>query len=97
MLNFSVNISMIFFFMSCSFYFYMYKYILLTLLSLEFISLSLIFNMYNLFIQMDSNIIMILYMMVFSICEGVLGLSLLVMYIRLDGEDMLDLMNLILW
>nr|YP_002265519.1 NADH dehydrogenase subunit 4L [Sphaerius sp. BT0074]ACF35091.1 NADH dehydrogenase subunit 4L [Sphaerius sp. BT0074] len=70
------------------------KHLLLMLLSLEFIVLSLYYflmvylNMYNYEYYFS------LMFLVFSVCEGVLGLSILVSLIRTHGNDYFQLMNI---
>nr|WRQ18130.1 NADH dehydrogenase subunit 4L [Coproporus sp.] len=72
------------------------KHFLLMLLSLEFIILSLYFNMcvYLSFFNYEFYFTMIF--MTMSVCEGALGLSLLVSMIRNFGSDYFQLFNL-LW
>nr|WRY72444.1 NADH dehydrogenase subunit 4L [Typhlocyba bilaminata] len=71
------------------------KHILLCLISLEFIVLSL-FLLILLFCLMSTYTFYIyLIMMTFFVCEGVLGLSILVYMIRFHGNDYL--MSMYLW
>lgn len=82
----TVLLILIFFFGVLSFV-YSYKHLLNILLSLEFIVLSLFlilffylnFNRYELYFS--------IYFLSFSVCEGVLGLSILVSIIRTHGND----------
>nr|AND96435.1 NADH deshydrogenase subunit 4L [Onthophagus sp. BMNH679869] len=72
------------------------KHLLLMLLSLEFIILGLFFN---LFIYMSFYYYEYFFSMVFltmSVCEGALGLSILVSLIRTHGNDYFNTFN-ILW
>nr|ARH53904.1 NADH dehydrogenase subunit 4L [Lampyris noctiluca] len=72
------------------------KHLLLMLLSLEFIVLSLYFGLYmvvSLF-SYEYNFMMIFLTM--SVCEGALGLSILVSMIRSFGNDYFQSFN-ILW
>nr|YP_009499402.1 NADH dehydrogenase subunit 4L [Ganisa cyanogrisea]AWT58433.1 NADH dehydrogenase subunit 4L [Ganisa cyanogrisea] len=64
-----------------------HKHLLIVLLSLEFIVLSLFFIMmvYLSFINYDLYMLMVF--LVFSVCEGSLGLSILVSMIRSHGND----------
>nr|SPP23390.1 NADH dehydrogenase subunit 4L [Archon apollinus] len=64
-----------------------HKHLLVVLLSLEFIVLSIFFFlvMYLNFIQYDMYMLMIF--LLFSVCEGALGLSILVSMIRTHGND----------
>nr|YP_009186005.1 NADH dehydrogenase subunit 4L [Tetartopeus terminatus]ALO71201.1 NADH deshydrogenase subunit 4L [Tetartopeus terminatus] len=72
------------------------KHFLSMLLSLEFIVLSLYFNLfiYLSFFSFEFYFSMIFLTM--SVCEGALGLSILVMMIRSHGNDYFKSFNL-LW
>nr|YP_010852947.1 NADH dehydrogenase subunit 4L [Darpa inopinata]WGM81100.1 NADH dehydrogenase subunit 4L [Darpa inopinata] len=64
-----------------------HKHLLIMLLSLEFIVLSLylLLMFYLSFIEFDMYMIMVF--LVFSVCEGALGISILVSMIRSYGND----------
>nr|YP_010274848.1 NADH dehydrogenase subunit 4L [Gerosis phisara]YP_010968389.1 NADH dehydrogenase subunit 4L [Gerosis sinica]UJV31541.1 NADH dehydrogenase subunit 4L [Gerosis phisara]WNO18704.1 NADH dehydrogenase subunit 4L [Gerosis sinica] len=64
-----------------------HKHLLIMLLSLEFIVLSiyLIMMFYLSFIAFDMYLLMVF--LVFSVCEGALGISILVSMIRSHGND----------
>ncbi|YP_008757630.1 NADH dehydrogenase subunit 4L (mitochondrion) [Spodoptera litura] len=72
-----------------------YKHLLIVLLSLEFIVLSIFFFLltYLIFIEYDMYILMLF--LVFSVCEGALGLSILVSMIRPQGNDYFQSFNLL--
>nr|AWV83909.1 NADH dehydrogenase subunit 4L [Tettigades distanti] len=72
------------------------KHIMLSLLSLEFIILSLfcIFSITVTIMVYESY--MMLMFLTFSVCEGVVGLSILVTMIRSHGNDHLSSINLFL-
>nr|YP_010389744.1 NADH dehydrogenase subunit 4L [Issikiopteryx taipingensis]UPU95820.1 NADH dehydrogenase subunit 4L [Issikiopteryx taipingensis] len=72
-----------------------YKHLLIILLSLEFIVLSLFFFMMLMLMMMDYNMYMLMVFLVFSVCEGVLGLSILVSMIRTHGNDYFQSFNLL--
>nr|QWK45268.1 NADH dehydrogenase subunit 4L [Phyllothelys breve] len=63
------------------------KHLLMTLLSLEFIVLILFVIMYNFVMLMSSELYMTMFFLSFAVCEGVLGLSILVSMIRTHGND----------
>nr|WGT92212.1 NADH dehydrogenase subunit 4L [Dicerapanorpa magna] len=71
------------------------KHLLVTLLSLEFIVLSLFFIlfMYLNFYNYETYFSMMF--LVFSVCEGVLGLSILVSMIRTHGNDFFQSFNIL--
>nr|YP_010564301.1 NADH dehydrogenase subunit 4L [Elophila turbata]UYX62311.1 NADH dehydrogenase subunit 4L [Elophila turbata] len=71
-----------------------YKHLLIVLLSLEFIVLSIFFFMLILFLNIDYEMYMLMVFLVFSVCEGVLGLSILVFMICTHGKDYFQSLNL---
>nr|YP_010610859.1 NADH dehydrogenase subunit 4L [Sahlbergotettix salicicola]WAP91680.1 NADH dehydrogenase subunit 4L [Sahlbergotettix salicicola] len=71
------------------------KHILLCLLSLEFIILSLLYMILIYCLLFKYSIYIYLFFMTFYVCEGVLGLSVLVCLIRSHGNDYLN--SLFLW
>nr|QTZ20314.1 NADH dehydrogenase subunit 4L [Spodoptera ochrea] len=72
-----------------------HKHLLIVLLSLEFIVLSIFFFflVYLIFIEYDMYMLMLF--LVFSVCEGALGLSILVSMIRTHGNDYFQSFNLL--
>nr|QNP10106.1 NADH dehydrogenase subunit 4L [Tympanogaster modulatrix] len=72
------------------------NHLLLMLLSLEFIILSLYFNMFVYLSYFDNEFYFVMIFMTMSVCEGALGLSLLVSMIRSHGNDYFSSFN-ILW
>nr|QHW07037.1 NADH dehydrogenase subunit 4L [Choreutis emplecta] len=71
------------------------KHLLIVLLSLEFMVLVLYFFMLILFSYSDYNMYMLMVFLVFSVCEGALGLSILVSMIRTHGNDYFQSYNLL--
>nr|QOX09886.1 NADH dehydrogenase subunit 4L [Limassolla sp. XZ-2020] len=71
------------------------KHILLSLISLEFLVLVLLFLVLIFCLMYEYNYYMFLIMMTFYVCEGVLGLSVLVYMIRSYGNDYL--LSMFLW
>nr|YP_010464336.1 NADH dehydrogenase subunit 4L [Opatrum subaratum]UUL71713.1 NADH dehydrogenase subunit 4L [Opatrum subaratum] len=63
------------------------KHLLLMLLSLEFIVLSVYFLMFFYLSQAGNEYFFSMVFLTFSVCEGVLGLSILVSLIRTHGND----------
>nr|ADE18517.1 NADH dehydrogenase subunit 4L [Bombyx mandarina]ADE18556.1 NADH dehydrogenase subunit 4L [Bombyx mandarina]ADE18686.1 NADH dehydrogenase subunit 4L [Bombyx mandarina] len=63
------------------------KHLFVVLLSLEFIVLSIFFFFFFLLIFIDYDMYMLMVFLVFSVCEGSLGLSILVSMIRSHGND----------
>nr|AFP16941.1 NADH dehydrogenase subunit 4L [Ischalia sp. BMNH 840493] len=63
------------------------KHLLLMLLSLEFIMLSVFFNLVIYLSNMDFEYFFLMVYIIFCVCEGVLGLSILVSLIRTHSND----------
>lgn len=87
MKNFSIIFIVYIFFIGGIIFVSYRKHLLIILISLEFIVLNLFYliNMY--FIYMNyQNYFSVIYL-IFSVCEGVLGLSILVSLIRSHGND----------
>nr|AQM40183.1 NADH dehydrogenase subunit 4L [Diestramima tibetensis] len=63
------------------------KHLLATLLSLEFIVLGLFFMLFNYLNYMNCELFFTMVFLTFSVCEGALGLSILVSMIRTHGND----------
>nr|URX54431.1 NADH dehydrogenase subunit 4L [Glyptotermes sp. 16 AB-2022a] len=63
------------------------KHLLITLLSLEFLVLSLFVTIYFYLCLFNYELYFIMFFLVFSVCEGALGLSILVSMIRGFGND----------
>nr|WIL79922.1 NADH dehydrogenase subunit 4L [Pieleus irregularis] len=72
------------------------KHLLMMLLSLEFMVLSLFMGLFFFFNLMMYEYYFSLIFLTFSVCEGALGLSLLVSMIRSHGNDYFQTFN-ILW
>nr|ALO76967.1 NADH deshydrogenase subunit 4L [Scraptia sp. SCR03] len=72
------------------------KYFLLMLLSLEFITLSLYFGLFLTFSMFLNEFFFLMMFLTFSVCEGALGLSILVSLIRVYGNDNFQSFN-VLW
>nr|ATL23294.1 NADH dehydrogenase subunit 4L [Sympiezomias velatus] len=63
------------------------KHLLLMLLSLEFSVISLYIGMFFLLSSMDYEFFFSMIYLTLSVCEGALGLSLLVLMIRVHSND----------
>nr|ACY09473.1 NADH dehydrogenase subunit 4L [Aphidius gifuensis]WLE65024.1 NADH dehydrogenase subunit 4l [Aphidius gifuensis]WLE65037.1 NADH dehydrogenase subunit 4l [Aphidius gifuensis]WLE65063.1 NADH dehydrogenase subunit 4l [Aphidius gifuensis]WLE65076.1 NADH dehydrogenase subunit 4l [Aphidius gifuensis] len=90
-----MNLKIFFFISSCFMYSYYYKHILLTLISLEFMMVNMIYNLYYLMMINEINLFMITIFLGISVCESVLGLSLLINLVRLSGNDYNNNMKLL--
>nr|AXS65737.1 NADH dehydrogenase subunit 4L [Staphylinoidea sp. 8 KM-2017] len=72
------------------------KHFLVMLLSLEFIVLSLYLNLYYYLMEFNNEYYFSMIFLTMSVCEGALGLSILVSMIRTHGNDYFKTFNL-LW
>nr|YP_010987365.1 NADH dehydrogenase subunit 4L [Lednia tumana]QCF39719.1 NADH dehydrogenase subunit 4L [Lednia tumana]WOL43208.1 NADH dehydrogenase subunit 4L [Lednia tumana] len=63
------------------------KHLLLTLLSLEFMVLSMFFMLYMYLNLTNFEVFFAMVFLTFSVCEGALGLAILVSMIRTHGND----------
>nr|YP_010327138.1 NADH dehydrogenase subunit 4L [Asota caricae]YP_010329898.1 NADH dehydrogenase subunit 4L [Asota paliura]UNP54465.1 NADH dehydrogenase subunit 4L [Asota caricae]UNP54647.1 NADH dehydrogenase subunit 4L [Asota paliura] len=72
-----------------------HKHLLIVLLSLEFIVLSIFFFMLIFFSYIEYDMYMLMVFLVFSVCEGALGLSILVSMIRTHGNDYFQGFNML--
>nr|YP_010502871.1 NADH dehydrogenase subunit 4L [Doratura homophyla]UXD78635.1 NADH dehydrogenase subunit 4L [Doratura homophyla] len=70
------------------------NHIFLCLVSLEFIIVSLLLMFMYYLLMYGSGLYVMIILMVFFVCEGVLGLSVLVSMIRCYGNDYLNSMSL---
>uniref|UniRef100_A0AAU6PBW7 NADH-ubiquinone oxidoreductase chain 4L n=1 Tax=Complanledra complana TaxID=3078487 RepID=A0AAU6PBW7_9HEMI len=68
----------------------MRKHTLMSLLSLEFMMMSNLIMIMMLCLMMKFSLYLFLFMMTMLICEGVLGLSVLVNMIRCHGNDFMN-------
>nr|YP_010326995.1 NADH dehydrogenase subunit 4L [Peridea elzet]UNP54243.1 NADH dehydrogenase subunit 4L [Peridea elzet] len=72
-----------------------HKHLLIILLSLEFIVLGMFFFLLIFLMFLDYNMYMLMVFLVFSVCEGSLGLSILVSLIRTHGNDYFQSFNML--
>nr|ANZ54423.1 NADH dehydrogenase subunit 4L [Hieromantis kurokoi] len=72
-----------------------HMHLLIVLLSLEFMVLSIFFFFQYMMMYMEYEMYMMMVFLVFSVCEGALGLSILVSMIRTHGNDYFQSFNLL--
>lgn len=87
MLTFLIFINIFIFFIGVFSFVFSYKHLLNILLRLEFIVLSLFIFLFIYLNFISYEQYFRIYFLVFSVCEGVLGLSILVSIIRSHGND----------
>nr|YP_010600865.1 NADH dehydrogenase subunit 4L [Binodoxys communis]WAL07396.1 NADH dehydrogenase subunit 4L [Binodoxys communis] len=90
----NLNLSMYMFISSCFMFSYFYKHILLTLISLEFMMINMIYNIYFTMLMNEINLFFIAIFLAIAVCESVLGLSLLIHLVRLSGNDYTNNMSM---
>nr|AXS65757.1 NADH dehydrogenase subunit 4L [Tenebrionoidea sp. 21 KM-2017] len=73
-----------------------HKHLLLMLLSLEFIVLSIYLELFIYLGTIGNEYFFSMVFLVFTVCEGVLGLSILVSMIRTHGNDYFQSLS-VLW
>lgn len=70
---------------------------ILTIIILEFIIVSVFFNIYLILIIIERNFYLIIIFLTIGVCEGALGLSLIVIIVRFYGNDYLNSISLLKW
>nr|YP_010596105.1 NADH dehydrogenase subunit 4L [Ectomocoris horridus]WAJ48437.1 NADH dehydrogenase subunit 4L [Ectomocoris horridus] len=75
----------------------MRKHLLLTLLSLEFLSMCLYIVLFSFLFFCSSSYYFLLVYLVFIVCEGALGLGILVSMIRSHGNDHISGLSILGW
>nr|QLY90132.1 NADH dehydrogenase subunit 4L [Trichostegia minor] len=71
------------------------KHLLIILLSLEFIMLNLFFLIYLYTMMLGNSVYFMILFMVLTVCEGVLGISILMYMIRIFGNDYLRIFSVL--
>nr|YP_010422516.1 NADH dehydrogenase subunit 4L [Penthe kochi]USG58931.1 NADH dehydrogenase subunit 4L [Penthe kochi] len=72
-----------------------HKHLLMMLLSLELIVLSIYLGLFIYMSLIGNDYFFSMIFLSFSVCEGVLGLSLLILLIRTHGNDYFQSLNLL--
>nr|YP_010373794.1 NADH dehydrogenase subunit 4L [Bryanellocoris orientalis]UPI55321.1 NADH dehydrogenase subunit 4L [Bryanellocoris orientalis] len=80
-------------FVFCSFR----KHLLIMLFSIEYLVICLFVLFYMILVLYSFDLSVILYYLVFSVCEGSLGLGVLVNMIRSHGNDLLMSLSILSW
>nr|YP_009127010.1 NADH dehydrogenase subunit 4L [Peirates fulvescens]AHH93127.1 NADH dehydrogenase subunit 4L [Peirates fulvescens]AHH93153.1 NADH dehydrogenase subunit 4L [Peirates atromaculatus] len=75
----------------------MRSHLLLTLLSLEFLSMCLYISMFSFLFTHNFSYYFLLVYLVFVVCEGVLGLGILISMIRSHGNDYISGLSILGW
>nr|QQH14398.1 NADH dehydrogenase subunit 4L [Metallus mai] len=71
------------------------KYLLMILLTLEFMVLLIYFQMMIFLSMFEMELFFSMFFLVFSVCEGVLGLSILVLMVRMNGNDFFQILSIL--
>lgn len=72
---------------------FIYKFILVVLIVVELIILNISLIIYIVFRLVNLEVF-IIYYLVFRVCEGVLGLTLLILIVRFHGNELYYLFNI---
>nr|YP_010736669.1 NADH dehydrogenase subunit 4L [Tessaromerus quadriarticulatus]WEM32420.1 NADH dehydrogenase subunit 4L [Tessaromerus quadriarticulatus] len=75
----------------------MHKHLLQTLLILEFLVLIMFLMMFFMILIMGYEMYYSLLFLIFTVCEGALGLSILVNLVRNQGNDFISSMSVLSW
>nr|AZL93382.1 NADH dehydrogenase subunit 4L [Pimpla luctuosa] len=94
---FDYILSLYMFMITCFMFSYYYKHLMLTIISLEFIMISVFFNMFIILMVLESNLYLMIVFLTMGVCEGALGLSLIVLIVRFYGNDYMNSMSLMKW
>nr|YP_009754538.1 NADH dehydrogenase subunit 4L [Myrmus lateralis]QIN90646.1 NADH dehydrogenase subunit 4L [Myrmus lateralis] len=73
------------------------KHILLTLFSLEYMVLVLFLLLFTFMMYFGYEMYFILVFLTFTVCEGALGLGVLVNMVRSHGNDLLSSFSILSW
>nr|UPL65723.1 NADH dehydrogenase subunit 4L [Enoplops sibiricus] len=73
------------------------KHLLMTLFSLEYLVLVIFLTLFIFLLTFGFELYFIMVFLVFSVCEGALGLGVLVNMIRSHGNDLLSSMSILSW
>nr|AST10242.1 NADH dehydrogenase subunit 4L [Italochrysa insignis] len=92
----NMGLSFVMFFSGVIVYVLKRKHLLSTLLSLEFIVLSLFYLLFMMYLNYNYEHYFTMIFLVFSVCEGCLGLSILVSMIRTHGNDYFQSFNILM-
>nr|YP_010310357.1 NADH dehydrogenase subunit 4L [Paramarcius puncticeps]UMY75892.1 NADH dehydrogenase subunit 4L [Paramarcius puncticeps] len=74
-----------------------HKHLLLSLFSLEFLSINLFLVFFLFLYCFGYELYFIMIFLVFIVCEGSLGLAIIVNMIRSHGNDLLSSMSILSW
>nr|UPI55373.1 NADH dehydrogenase subunit 4L [Manocoreus sp.] len=93
-----MNFTILFMFFSGVIVFsFTHKHLLMTLFSLEYLVLVLFLSMFILLLSFGFELYFILLFLTFTVCEGALGLGILVNMIRSHGNDLLSSLSILSW
>nr|UPL65217.1 NADH dehydrogenase subunit 4L [Megaris sp.] len=74
-----------------------FKHFLLMLISLEWMMLTLFLMIFYSYMMLNYEFYFMLYFLVFMVCEGVLGLSILVNIVRTHSNDYISCISVLKW
>nr|AZL93086.1 NADH dehydrogenase subunit 4L [Amblyjoppa sp. ZJUH_2016002] len=90
-------VSLYLYMISCFMLSYFYKHLLLTVISLEFMMIFLVYNMFTILIIIQSSLYLMIMFLTVAVCEGALSLSLIVLLVRFYGNDYINSLVILKW
>nr|YP_009488362.1 NADH dehydrogenase subunit 4L [Metasalis populi]AWD31621.1 NADH dehydrogenase subunit 4L [Metasalis populi] len=72
-------------------------HLLLTLISIEFLMIIIYMIMFHFFLIFSNDLYFLILFLVMLVCEGSLGLSILICLIRCHGNDLVNSLYMMLW
>lgn len=76
---------------------YFFKHLLLILICLELIITFIFFNLFKILLLFEFNLFYLIFFLIIIVCEGALGLTLIVVLVRFKGNDYLNSLSLLKW
>nr|AZL93305.1 NADH dehydrogenase subunit 4L [Hypsicera sp. ZJUH_2016019] len=95
--NFNYLLTLYMYMISIFILIYYKSHMLLMIISLEFIMMSVFFNMFVIYDYLEIKLNNLIIFMSLVVCEGGLGLSLVVLMVRIYGNDYLNSLSITKW
>nr|ACJ69608.1 NADH dehydrogenase subunit 4L [Schlettererius cinctipes] len=92
--NYNVILCLFMFICSLMIMFTVYEHFLMMLVGIEFLMLSLTYEFFIYLNLIDLSMYLMIYYFIIMVCESVLGLSILVIMVRFNGDDYIKLISL---
>nr|UZT67520.1 NADH dehydrogenase subunit 4L [Figites sp. ZJUH 20220009] len=82
--------------MSCLLLTILYTHLLMTLMTMEIMMMNLMMMMFSMLLLLNMEYFILFYLLII-VCEGVLGLTLMILMIKHKGNDKLKSISLKMW